>query len=74
MYTRIFSNVCIVLDLVGDQLSQGLPQKTNPVTPIVVTPLILTLDTSRPDKYKRWRQESHETNQAKDSDRYVSVT
>jgi hypothetical protein len=31
-------------------------------TTIVVTPLIHTLDTSRPDKYKRWRKESHETN------------
>jgi hypothetical protein len=29
-------------------------------TPIVVTPLIRTLGTSRPDKYKRWRKESHE--------------
>jgi hypothetical protein len=30
-------------------------------TPIVVNPLILTLETSRPDKYKRWRKESHKT-------------
>jgi hypothetical protein len=26
-----------------------------------VTPLIRTLDTSRPDKYNRWRKESHQT-------------
>jgi hypothetical protein len=30
-------------------------------TPIVVTPLIRTIDTSRPDKHKRRRKESHET-------------
>jgi hypothetical protein len=30
------------------------------VTPSVVKPLIRTLDTSRPDKYKRRRKESHE--------------
>ena len=29
-------------------------------TPIVVTPLIRTIDTSRPDKNKRWRKESQE--------------
>jgi hypothetical protein len=29
-------------------------------TPIVVTPLIRTIHTSRPDKYKRRRKESHE--------------
>ena len=29
-------------------------------TPIVVPPLIRTIDTCRPDKYKRWRKESHE--------------
>ena len=27
-------------------------------TSIVVTPLIHTIDTSRPDKHKRWRKES----------------
>jgi hypothetical protein len=31
-------------------------------TPNVVTPLILTLDTSRPDKHKRWRKRSNESN------------
>jgi hypothetical protein len=30
-------------------------------TPIVVTPLIRSIDTFRPDKYKRRRKESHET-------------
>ena len=29
-------------------------------TPIIVTPLIRTIDTSRPDKHKRRRKESHE--------------
>ena len=31
------------------------------LTPIVVSPLIRTIHTSRPDKYKRRRKESHET-------------
>jgi hypothetical protein len=29
-------------------------------TPIVVTPLVLTIDTFRPDKFKRWKKESEE--------------
>ena len=30
-------------------------------TPTASTPLLRILDTSRPDKYKRWRKESQET-------------
>ena len=30
-------------------------------TPIVATPLLRTIDTSRPDRHKRWRKESQET-------------
>jgi len=29
-------------------------------TPIVATPLLRTIDTSRPDRHKRWRKESRE--------------
>jgi hypothetical protein len=45
-------------------LSVGLLEKTFPEaqpTPMVVTPLIRTIDTSRPGKYKRRRKESHES-------------
>jgi hypothetical protein len=47
MYSTRFSG--------GLTRSETFPE-TQP-TPIVVTPLIHTIDISRPDKYKRWRKE-----------------
>jgi hypothetical protein len=63
MYTWIFSNTCIVLDFNGngDTTRSGVSSETQS-TPNVVSPLIHTLDTSRPDKYKRREKESNETN------------
>ena len=52
MYSTRFSGV---------STRSGVSSETQS-TPIVVTPLIHTLDTSHPDKYKRWRKESHEAN------------
>jgi hypothetical protein len=59
MSIRIFSNSCLVPDLVGVQLGQGLPQKPNR-PPMLSSPLIHTFDTSRPDKYKSRRKESND--------------
>jgi hypothetical protein len=42
----------------GSTRSEASPE--DQPTPIVVTPLIHTIDTSRPDKHKRRRKESHE--------------
>jgi hypothetical protein len=52
MYSTRFSG--------GSTRSEASPESQP--TPIVVTPLIRTIDTSRPDKYKRRRMEitSHE--------------
>jgi hypothetical protein len=51
MYSTRFSG--------GPARSEASPEAQP--TPIVVTPLIRSIDTSRPDKYKRRRKESHET-------------
>jgi hypothetical protein len=50
MYSTRFSG--------GSTRSEASPEAQP--TPIIVTPLIRTMDTSRPDKYKRRRKESHE--------------
>jgi hypothetical protein len=50
MYSTRFSG--------GSTRSETSPE--DQPTPNVVTSLTHTFDTSRPDKHKRWRKESHE--------------
>ena len=64
MYTQISANIvkCMYSTrYTGGPTRSGVYPETQ-LTPSVVTPLIHTLDTSRPDKYKRRRKESNETN------------
>ena len=60
MYSTTFSG--------GSMRSETSPKAQ--ATPIVVTPLIRTIDTSRPDKHKRRRKESHEAKDKKDNNIY----
>jgi hypothetical protein len=71
MYTRIFSNGCIVLDLAGVQQGRRLLEKPNR-SPFLSPPSdgIRTIDTSRPDKHKRRRKESHEAKDKEDNNIY----
>jgi hypothetical protein len=63
MNTRISFNACLGLDSMGAQTGQGLPMPSVEVQSTLnnTTPsLIRTLETSRPDRYRKWRQESKE--------------
>ncbi len=59
VYANILKNMYSTRFNGGPTRSETSPEVQ--LTPIVVTPLIHTIDTPRPDKYKRWRKESHET-------------
>jgi hypothetical protein len=50
----------------GDSMRPEASPEDQPV-PFVGTPIIPTIDTSRPDKYKRRRKENHESKDKKDN-------
>ena len=58
VYTNILKYMYSTRFSGGSTKSESSPEAQS--TPIVVTPLIHTIDTSRPDKHKRWRKESRE--------------
>ena len=57
VYANILTCMYITRFGGGPTRSEASPEAQP--TPIVVTPLIRTIDTSRPDKYERRRKESH---------------